>query len=136
MKLSQRTSMLAARLTVVVIAVLGIVIAQDPNSSVFGIVSFAWAGFGASFGPLIICALFWKRTTLQGGIAGMLAGGIAVFVWKYAVAPMGGVFAIYELLPAFLVGIAVIAVVSLLTKAPEQEILDEFEAAKSVHAIK
>ena len=136
MKLSQRTSMLAARLTVVVIAVLGIVIAQDPNSSVFGIVSFAWAGFGASFGPLIMCALFWKRTTWQGGIAGMLAGGIAVFVWKYAVAPMGGVFAIYELLPAFLVGIAVIAVVSLLTKAPEQEILDEFEAAKSVHAIK
>lgn len=136
MKLSQRTSMLAARLTVIVIAILGVVIARDPNSSVFGIVSFAWAGFGASFGPLVICALFWKRTTLPGAIAGMIAGGVSVFVWKYLAAPLGGVFAIYELLPAFIVGIAVIIVVSLLTKAPEQEILNEFEAAKSSSTIK
>lgn len=136
MKLSQRTSMLAARLTVIVIAILGVVIARDPNSSVFGIVSFAWAGFGASFGPLVICALFWKRTTLPGAIAGMIAGGVFVFVWKYLAAPLGGVFAIYELLPAFIVGIAVIIVVSLLTKAPEQEILNEFEAAKSSSIIK
>ncbi len=136
MKLSQRTSMLAARLTVIVIAILGVVIARDPNSSVFGIVSFAWAGFGASFGPLVICALFWKRTTLPGAIAGMIAGGVSVFVWKYLAAPLGGVFAIYELLPAFIVGIAVIIVVSLLTKAPEQEILNEFEAAKSSSIIK
>ena len=129
MKLSQRTSMLAARLTVIVIAILGVVIARDPNSSVFGIVSFAWAGFGASFGPLVICALFWKRTTLPGAIAGMIAGGVFVFVWKYLAAPLGGVFAIYELLPAFIVGIAVIIVVSLLTKAPEQEILNEIGRA-------
>lgn len=136
LKLSQRTSMLAARLTVIVIAILGVVIARDPNSSVFGIVSFAWAGFGASFGPLVICALFWRRTTLPGAIAGMIAGGVSVFVWKYLAAPLGGVFAIYELLPAFIVGIAVIVVVSLLTKAPDQEILNEFEAAKSSSIIK
>ncbi len=131
LKLSQRTSMLAARLTVIIIAILGVVIARDPNSSVFAIVSFAWAGFGASFGPVVICALFWKRTTLQGAIAGMIAGGVSVFLWKYLIAPMGGVFAIYELLPAFIVGIVAIVLVSLLTKEPNQEILDEFEKAKS-----
>ena len=136
LKLSQKASMLVARLTVIIIAILGVLIAQDPNSSVFGIVSFAWAGFGASFGPLIICALFWKRTTLPGGIAGMVAGGVSVFVWKYLVAPLAGAFAIYELLPAFIVAIVAIVVVSLLTKAPDQKILDEFEAAKSVSVIR
>lgn len=130
LKLSQRASMLTARLTVVVIAILGVIIARDPNSSIFGIVSFAWAGFGASFGPLVICALFWKRTTFPGALAGMVAGGVSVFVWKYLIAPMGGVFGIYELLPAFLVGIVVIVVVSLLTKEPGKEIQVEFEAAK------
>ena len=130
LKLSQRASMLTARLTVVVIAILGVIIARDPNSSIFGIVSFAWAGFGASFGPLVICALFWKRTTFPGAVAGMVAGGVSVFVWKYLIAPMGGVFGIYELLPAFLVGIVVIVVVSLLTKEPGREIQEEFEAAK------
>lgn len=130
LKLSQRTAMLAARLTVVIIALLGIFIARDPNSSVFGIVSFAWAGFGAGFGPLMLCALFWKRTTLQGAVCGMAAGGVMVFVWKYLIAPLGGAFAIYELLPAFLVSLAVIIVVSLCTKAPSAEVLAEFEAAQ------
>jgi sodium/proline symporter len=131
LKLSKQTNMLVARLTVVGIAILGVFIARDPNSSIFGIVSFAWAGFGAAFGPVTLCALFWKRTTFQGALAGMLAGGIAAFIWKYLIAPLGGVFGIYELLPAFLVGLVVIVVVSLLTKAPTQEILDEFEHAKS-----
>jgi sodium/proline symporter len=131
MNLSKKTSMLVARLTVVVIAILGVIIARDPNSSIFGIVSFAWAGFGAAFGPLVICALFWKRTTFQGALSGMLAGGIFVFLWKYLVRPLGGVFDIYELLPAFVVGLVVIVVVSLLTKAPDKEILDEFELARS-----
>lgn len=135
LNLSTKTSMLIARGTVIVIAILGVVIARDPNSSVFGIVSFAWAGFGAAFGPVIICSLFWKRTTLPGAIVGMVAGGATVFVWKYLVAPMGGAFAIYELLPAFLVGIAAIIIVSLLTKAPSKEIIAEFEAAKADSAI-
>lgn len=135
LKLSQRASMIAARATVIVVAILGIIIARDPESSVFGIVSFAWAGFGASFGPLMICSLFWKRTTLPGAIAGMAAGGITVFVWKYLIAPLGGAFAIYELLPAFIVGIAVIFIVSLLTKAPAKEIMEEFEQAKLSHEL-
>lgn len=135
LNLSARTSMLIARGTVIVIAILGVIIARDPNSSVFGIVSFAWAGFGAAFGPVIICSLFWKRTTLPGAIVGMVAGGATVFVWKYLIAPLGGAFAIYELLPAFLVGIAAIIIVSLLTKAPGREILEEFEKAKAESAI-
>ena len=131
LNLSPKASMIAARLTVVVVSVLGVIIARDPNSSVFGIVSFAWAGFGAAFGPLVICSLFWRRTTFQGALAGMVSGGAMVFIWKYLVKPMGGVFGIYELLPAFLVGIIVIIVVSLLTPAPSQEILDEFDHVKS-----
>ena len=107
---------------------MGIVLAWNPNSSVFNIVSFAWAGFGAAFGPLVLFSLFWKRTNKQGAVAGMVAGGVMVFVWKYLVAPMGGAWAIYELLPAFLVSCLVIVVVSLATAAPAQEIVDEFEA--------
>lgn len=128
LKLSKKTSMLTARLTVVAIAVLGVILARDPDSSIFGIVSFAWAGFGASFGPVALFSLFWKRTTFAGALAGMVSGGATVFLWKYLVAPMGGVFAIYELLPAFLVGAAMTFVVSLCTKAPSEEIVKEFES--------
>ncbi len=134
--LSKKMGMIVARTTVIIIAILGVIIAKNPDSSIFGIVSFAWAGFGASFGPVMICSLFWKRTTLPGAIAGMVAGGVSVFVWKYLVAPLGGVYAIYELLPAFLIGIAVIIIVSLLTKWPDEEILKEFEAAKADKIIK
>lgn len=131
LKISEKKSMLAARITVVAIAVLGVIIARNPDSSVFGIVSFAWAGFGASFGPLVICSLFWKRTTFPGAVSGMIAGGVMVFVWKYLIKPLGGVFGVYELLPAFIVGIAAIVIVSLCTKAPSKEIEDEFELVRS-----
>ncbi len=130
-KLSEKKSLSIARITILVISVVGVFLARDPNSSVFGIVSFAWAGFGGSFGATMICALFWKRTTLQGALAGMVAGGATVFIWKYAVAPMGGLLNIYELLPAFFVSLAFVIVVSLLTKAPEREIIDEFEYARA-----
>lgn len=128
-RLTDKQSMVLARLTVVLISILGIIIARNPDSSVFQIVSFAWAGFGASFGPLIICALYWKRTTWQGGLAGMIVGGAMVFIWKYLIAPMGGVFAVYELLPAFLLSLVAIVIVSLATKAPDETILKEFETA-------
>lgn len=130
LKISKKVNMLVARGTVIVIAILGIIIASNPNSSIFDIVSFAWAGFGAAFGPLVICSLFWKRTTLPGAIAGMIAGGVTVFLWKYLIAPLGGAFAIYELLPAFIVSILIIVIVSLLTKAPSEEIINEFNLAK------
>ena len=130
LKLSEKQSLFAARLTIVCVSVVGVVLARDPNSSVFGIVSFAWAGFGGAFGAVVLCALFWKRCNWQGALAGMLFGGLMVFVWKYFVSPLGGVFGIYELLPAFLVSLAVCVVVSLVTPAPEADILAEFDAAK------
>ena len=103
-------------------------IARDPNSSVFGIVSFAWAGFGAAFGPIMILALTWKRANRYGAIAGMLGGGIMIFVWKFLIKPMGGIFGIYELLPAFIVAMLLCVIVSLITPAPEKEIVEEFES--------
>ena len=127
-KLSVKASMMAARITVIAIALVGIVLAWNPDSSVFRIVSFAWAGFGAAFGPVMLFSLFWKRTNKQGALAGMIAGGVMVFVWKYLIAPMGGAWAIYELLPAFLVACVAILVVSLATAPPSEEIQKEFEA--------
>lgn len=128
-KVSRRASMLAARGTVAVIAVIAVVLAWDPNSSVFRVVSFAWAGFGAAFGPVMLFALFWKRSNRQGALAGMVTGGVMVFVWKYLVAPMGGAWAIYELLPAFLLASVAIVVVSLATPAPEGELVEMFDRA-------
>ena len=127
-ELSEHMQMVMARIVLIVIAAIGIVIARDPNSSVFGIVSFAWAGFGAAFGPIMLLALFWKRANSYGAVAGMLGGGIMIFVWKFLVKPLGGVFGIYELLPGFIVGLLLCVVVSLLTPAPEKEIVEEFES--------
>ena len=127
--LNEKWSLVAARITVVVISIMGVFMALDPNSSVFGIVSFAWAGFGAVFGPVMLLALFWKRSNRYGAMVGMLSGGTMIFVWKYLVRPMGGAWDIYELLPAFLVAITLNVIVSLATGAPDQEIVDEFEKA-------
>ena len=126
--ISEKTAITIARITVCVISVIAIFLARDPDSSVFGIVSFAWAGFGASFGPLVLFALFWRRTNMQGALAGMLTGGVMVFVWKYLVRPLGGNFNIYELLPAFVLSCLAIVIVSLLTKEPSKEIYDEFDS--------
>ncbi len=131
-KVSTKTNMIIARISVVVISIVAIFLASDPNSSVFRIVSFAWAGFGAAFGPVILCALFWKRTNKYGAIAGMLAGGITVFIWKFLIRTnfAGTVLDFYELLPAFIVGLAVIIVVSLLTPAPSLEITNAYDEVK------
>ena len=123
--------MLVSRITLLVLALIGVVIALDENSVIFQIVSFAWAGFGATFGPLMLFSLFWKRTNRAGAIAGMLGGAGMVFLWKLVISKQGGVFAIYELLPAFIFSALCIVVVSLLTKAPSKEILDDFEAVRA-----
>ncbi len=126
--LSAKMSMIIARITLVGIAVIGVIIASNPNSSVFGIVSFAWAGFGAAFGPVMLIALFWKRSNMYGALAGMVSGGIMVFVWKFIIRPLGGLWDIYELLPAFIVSMLFIIIVSLITAAPDKDITDEFDA--------
>jgi sodium/proline symporter len=130
-KMTAKQTMLTARLTVIVIAVIAAFLATDPDSSVFSIVSFAWAGFGASFGPVILFALFWKRSNRYGALAGMVAGGVMVFVWKYGIAKLGGVFAIYELLPAFVVASVAIIVVSLVTAKPDAEIEAVFDEVRA-----
>ena len=127
-KTGNKGSMFADRITLLIIALVAVFLARDPNSSVFNIVSFAWAGFGAVFGPVVLFALFWKRSNWQGALAGMISGGAMVFIWKYLVRPLGGAWDIYELLPAFLVSCAAIVLVSLLTKAPSKEIVEEFES--------
>ena len=127
-KTGKKGSMFADRMTLLIIALVAVFLARDPNSSVFNIVSFAWAGFGAVFGPVVLFALFWKRSNWQGALAGMISGGAMVIIWKYLVRPLGGAWDIYELLPAFLVSCAAIVLVSLLTKAPSKEIVEEFES--------
>ena len=129
-KLSAKKSMLIARLTVVIVSVIAVFLALNPNSNVFKIVSFAWAGFGAAFGPVVLLALFWKRSNVWGALAGMITGGAMVFIWKFIIADLGGVFAIYELLPAFVAAIVVNVIVSLVTPKPSKEITDLFEKIK------
>ena len=131
-KLTAKQTMLVARLTVIVIAVIAAFLATDPNSSVFQIVSFAWAGFGATFGPAILFALFWRRSNRQGILAGLVAGGVMVFVWKFCVRPMGGAWNVYELLPAFIVASVVIVVVSLLTEKPDASIEKTFDEVNAM----
>ncbi|MDR0452003.1 MAG: sodium:proline symporter, partial [Treponema sp.] len=119
-----------ARIAMLAVTVFGVVLALSGNESIFRIVSYAWAGLGAAFGPLVLFSLFWKRTTLPAAMAGMLSGGIMVILWKNVIAKAGGVFAIYELLPAFIISALVIWIVSLLTAKPSAEIEAEFEKAK------
>ena len=120
-----------SKMTVIGAALIGILFALDENSTVFGIVSYAWAGFGATFGPLVILSLFWRRMNKWGALAGMISGAATVIIWKEVLKHLGGVFGIYELLPGFIVALIAIVVVSLLTKAPSQEIIDEFDSVKT-----
>ena len=130
-KISDKKKMLVARISVIIIAIIAMFIAKDPNSKVFEIVSFAWAGFGATFGPVVLCALFFKRTNKWGALAGMLSGAVMVFVWKFVISGFGGAFAIYELLPAFIISLVLTVVVSLITPAPSKDIQETFEAVKA-----
>ena len=129
-KASDKQVMLVSRITLLVIALIAIIIALDEQSVIFKVVSFAWAGFGATFGPLMLFSLFWKRINRPGAIAGMISGAAMVFLWKLVISKLGGVFAIYELLPAFIVSSLCIVIVSLLTAPPTKEIEEDFESVK------
>lgn len=131
---SDKQVMTMSRIILLLIAVAGVVIAMDENSVIFTIVSFAWAGFGAVFGPIMLFSLFWKRTTQAGAVAGMVTGGVMVFLWKLVLKPLGGVFGIYELFPAFVLSCLVILVVSLLTPVPSAQIQQEFDLARNPQA--
>ena len=128
LKINGKKSVLVARSTMVVISLIAAFLARDPDSSVFRVVSFAWAGFGAAFGPLMLLSLYWKRTNLPGAVAGMLTGAIGVVVWHELIKPLGGIFGVYELLPCFFLSLIVIVIVSKLTAEPSKEITDEFDS--------
>lgn len=131
-KVSEKKLMQIARISLLVIAIIGIFIAWNPNNSVFRIVSFAWAGFGAAFGPVVLFALFWRRTNWQGALAGMVTGGVMIFVWKFILRPLGGLWDIYELLPAFLLAGCAIFLVSLITPKPEKAVTDLFDKVRAM----
>ena len=126
--IDDKTLMHISRITLLVISVFAVFIAWNENSVIFTIVSFAWAGFGATFGPLMLFSLFWRRINRSGAIAGMVSGAATVFVWKLLLKPLGGLFGIYELLPAAIVSSIVIIVVSLITAPPNEEICKEFDS--------
>ena len=136
-EVSENKVMWVSRIALLIIALIGVIIAWDENSVIFDIVSFAWSGFGATFGPIMLFSLFWKRTTREGAIAGMITGGVMVFVWKLVLnnllSQFVPVFAIYELLPAFILSSLAIVIVSLLTKKPSKEIEDEFDKVKEMN---
>jgi len=119
--------MWVSRATIVIVTIISAFLALNEESSIFGLVSYAWAGFGAAFGPIMLFSLFWKRTTRAGAIAGMLAGGVMVPLWKHVISGLNPVLNVYELLPAFIISCLVILVVSLLGKVPSTEISDEFD---------
>lgn len=124
-----------SRITVIVVAVIAYLIALDPNSSIMGLVSNAWAGLGASFGPIVLMSLYWKRTNLAGAAAGIVSGALTVLIWDYIPLihgeTLGTVTGLYSLVVGFAVSLALIVIVSLATKAPSEEMLEEFEDVKS-----
>ena len=125
---TEKELMWVSRGCVMGVAVIAVLIATNQNSTVLGLVSYAWGGFGSAFGPLVLCSLFWKRTNKQGAYAGILVGGIVDLVWAQL---SGGIFDLYEIVPGFVCGLIAIFVVSLLTAAPSKEITDEFDSYRS-----
>ncbi len=115
------------RFSVVGIAVIAYLLALNPDSTVLGLVSYAWAGFGAAFGPALIMALFWRRMNQWGALAGILVGGITVVVWSKI---SGGIFDLYEIVPGVIFAYIAIVVISLVTGEPSREITEEFDSLK------
>ncbi|MDR0943340.1 MAG: sodium/proline symporter PutP [Ruminococcus sp.] len=133
-KASDKNVMWISRITIIVICIIAVIIAWDENSIIFKLVSFAWAGFGATFGPIMLFSLFWKRTTRTAALAGMISGGAMVFIWNLAIKPLGGMFGIYELFPAFILSCLVIVIVSKITEKPSAEVEAEFDEVRAMKA--
>ena len=134
-KASEKNALLVGKFAVIAVAIFAYVIALDPDSSVMGLVSNAWAGFGAAFGPVVLLSLFWKRFNLPGAVAGMATGAALVIVWEYI--KFGGETlaastGLYSLVVGFFLAALVAVIVTLITKAPSQEIQEEFDKVNSV----
>ncbi len=133
-KATEKSMLLVSRITVLAVSVVAFLIALDPNSSVMGLVSNAWAGFGATFGPVVLLGLFWRRANRAGAACGMIGGGLTVILWDYVPfgsATLAGYTGLYSLVPGFIIGLLLMVAVSLLTKAPSAEVLQEFDDVAS-----
>ena len=130
---SEKEAMMVSRGTVIVVAIIAAIIATNPNNTVLGLVENAWAGFGATFGPIVLFSLFWKRTTKKGAIAGMITGGVSVIIWRKLGVALGGIFSLYEIVPGFLLSALVIYIVSKMDKEPSQDMIDEFEKVQGIN---
>ena len=119
-----------SKITVVIIAVIAVIIGLDPNSSIFGLVSYAWAGFGSAFGPTVLLSLYWRRMTRKGAIAGVITGGIVAIVWGLL---SGGIFELYEIIPGMLSSMLAIVIFSLMDNPPSKDMTDEFDSLKNSH---
>lgn len=126
---SEKEVLNVSRITVFVVAAIAFCLSLDQSSSIFGLVSNAWAGFGGTLGPIILLALFWKGTTRNGALAGLISGGVTVIVWHNLT---GGIFNVYEILPAFIINAVVAIIVSLLDKNKDEEMVKDFEAYKAM----
>jgi sodium/proline symporter len=123
---AEKTLVMLGRTCVLMVAIVAAALAISPNDTILGLVSFAWAGFGASFGPIILLSLYWRKLTNWGALAAMVVGAVTVFSWSAA---EGGLFDLYELLPGFVFALITAVVVSLATYRRDEEIEEEFTAA-------
>lgn len=115
--------MAAGRLAVLIVSIIAAILAWNPNNSILDLVGFAWAGFGSSFGPIILLALYWRKLTNIGALSGMVVGAAVAFIWGQS-STLSGI--IYEMVPGFFINLIVAVVVSLITYKPNTEIEEEF----------
>ncbi|MFT6926845.1 MAG: sodium/proline symporter [Psychromonas sp.] len=116
--------LMVGRLGVVGLALLALYFAMDPDSSVLSLVSYAWAGFGAAFGPVLVLSIYWKRMNKNGALAGLLVGGLTIVIWKQLT---GGIFDVYEIVPGIIFATTAIIITSLVTAPPEKAVTDQYE---------
>ncbi|NMA76481.1 MAG: sodium/proline symporter PutP [Actinomycetales bacterium] len=136
-RLSDGAKLWGGRIGVLVVSVISLLLALDPNSSVLALVGFAWAGFGAAFGPIVLLSLFWRRLTMAGAAVGMVAGAVVSFVWGQSwgaedqpldvILGLFGEEHLYEIIPGFLVCLVLAVLISLVTPQPEPEAMEEFD---------
>ncbi len=133
-KADNKKVLLVSRVTVLAVAVIAYIIALNPDNSIMGLVSNAWAGFGSAFGPLVLLSLYWKRTNLPGAVAGIVSGALTVIVWDYIPLAngqtLGSATGLYSLALGFLISLVLIILVSVSTKAPDKDIMNEFESVQ------
>lgn len=127
---SEKKLMWISRISVMVISVIACILALNPNDSIMGIVSNAWAGFGAAFGPAILLSLYWKRLTIKGTVAGIIGGAGTVLIWEYVLPDSLAITSLYSIVPGIIISLILTVAVSLADKEPSKEVQEMFDLAK------